>query len=81
MQVSIVHEEEEKQQEVFVEFLQKLQGIMSDRAAVMKCFMGRFDDMRKELLQTEEDLQFLHCNAHVLLGFSTSCDAAMKKFP
>lgn len=55
-----------------MEFLQKLSGLMSDRAAVMKCFNERLSTLRKDLLQTDEDLDFLYCNAHVLLGFSSA---------
>ena len=55
-----------------MEFLQKMGALMSDRAAVMKCFNERFNTMRRDLLQTDEDLDFLYCNAHVLLGFASA---------
>lgn len=48
--------------------LQKCSGLMSDRAAPNKLMKKDFNDLRKATLGTEEDLQFLYCNAHFLLG-------------
>ena len=45
---------------------------MSDRAAVMKCSNDRLNLLRQDLLQTDKDLNFLYCNAHVLLGLAGS---------
>ena len=72
-ELAVIYEDDDtKRQEKFMEFLQKLSGLMSDRAAVMKCFNERLSTLRKDLLQTDEDLDFLYCNAHVLLGFSSA---------
>ena len=65
---------EEEAQENFCRMLQQLSGVMSDRASVMKSFNKALDEERKMLLQSEEGLQFLHCNAHFLLGLSTESE-------
>lgn len=79
-EVAAIHEDDEgKQHELFIEFLQKLTGMMSDRAAVMKCFNSHFNSLRKDLLQTNEDLNFLYCNAHVLLGFANAVAKLFKQ--
>ena len=57
----------EKVDEVFKGMLKNLSGLMSDRASVMKSFDKAFSEKRKDLLETEEDMEFLHCNAHFLL--------------
>lgn len=63
----------------FLDILQTMSGSMTDRAEVMKSFMRKLDCERKELLQLEDDdtLQFLHCNAHFLLGLSTGCEKVL----
>ena len=58
--------------------LANMVGLMSDRACVMKYFDRQFDDQRRQLLNTEEWLQFLHCNAHFLLGLSSEADKIVK---
>ena len=77
-ELAVIYEDDKsKQQEKFTEFLQKMGALMSDCAAVMKCFNERFYTMHRDLLQTDEDLDFLYCNTHVLLGFAS---AVMKTF-
>ena len=77
-ELAVIYEDDKsKQQEKFTEFLQKMGALMSDCAAIMKCFNERFDTMRTDLLQADEDLDFLYCNAHMLLGFAS---AVMKTF-
>ena len=52
-------------------------GLMSDKASVMKSFDRQFDEQRKQL-NTEESLQFLHGNAHFLLGLSNEAEKIVK---
>ena len=59
----------EKAQQNFIQMLQSLSGTMTDRASVMKSFRRERQKEKQTLLQTDEDLQFLHCDAHFLLGF------------
>ena len=42
-------------------------ALMSDRAPVLKACDGKLDAVRKDLLQTDENLAFLHCNAPFFL--------------
>ena len=42
-------------------------ALMSDRAPVMKACDRNLDAVRKDLLQTDENLAFLHCNAPFFL--------------
>ena len=78
-ELAIIYENDDgRKQEKFLEFFEKLSSVMSDRAAVMKCFGSRLDDLRKDLLQTEEDIKFLYCNAHFLLGLVSGVDKAFK---
>lgn len=63
----------------FYHILLGLSGIMSDRAAVMKSFGRRLEAERKELLQEDEGLEFLHCNAHFLLGLGAESKKALAK--
>ena len=51
---------------------------MNDRASVMKSFDRQFDEQRKQVLNTEESLQFLHSNAHFLLGLSSEAEKVVK---
>ena len=61
----------------FYHILLGLSGVMTDRAAVMKSFGRKFEEERKELLQTDEGLEFLHCNAHFLLGLGAESRKAL----
>ena len=70
----------EKVDEVFKGMLKNLSGLMSDRASVMKSFDKAFSEKRKDLLETEEDMEFLHCNAHFLLGLSSEGDKVLKEW-
>lgn len=70
---------EQEAQESFLEILSNMSGTMCDRAAVMGSFARALDNERREMLQTEENLQFLHCNAHFLLGMSEECKKATAK--
>jgi hypothetical protein len=59
--------------------LTNLSGLMSDRASVMKSFDKEMNKARQRILETQEDLNFLHCNAHFLLGLSNSCEKVLKR--
>ena len=68
-EVTEVFDEDEKDQH-FRTALQHLSGLMSDRASVNKAMKRDVNDLRKATLGTDEDLEFLFCNAHFLLGLS-----------
>ncbi|GFS27350.1 nucleoprotein TPR-like [Elysia marginata] len=63
---------------VFRDILRKLKGTMTDRASVMKKFSKDLETACKSSFDCSEDLVFLHCNAHFLLGLSSQIDAALK---
>ena len=69
-ELSGLHTEHEAQQN-FLDMLSRLSAVMTDRASVMKSFTQCLQRERQVLLQTEEGLDFLHCNAHFLLGLSS----------
>ena len=66
-------------QENFVTMLSKVCATMTDRASTMKSFSRQFDMDRKDMLLTDTSMEFLHCNAHVLLGVSSACDKVLKQ--
>ena len=49
---------------------------MSDRASTMKCFDAKLETFLKTELGSDITVSFLYCNAHFLLGLSSSCDKA-----
>lgn len=61
----------------FISMLKSLSACMTDRASNMKSFAKELEKERQSLLQTEEELQFLHCNAHFLLGLATEAKKAL----
>ena len=63
----------------FKDIMSHLVGLMSDRASVMKSFDKALEKERQSILGTtaEDRLQFLHCNAHFLLGLSNMCEKIM----
>ena len=70
---------EEQAQETFLQLLKGMSAVMSDRAAVMKSFGHALNEERRGMLQTEDELHFLYCNAHFLLGLSSACEKDLKK--
>ena len=70
-EVSDVYCEGASAQETFTHLLSNLSAVMSDRTATMKSYGRSMEKERQELLQTDEGLQLLHCNAHFLLGLSS----------
>ena len=68
--------------------LQNMVGLMSDRASVMQSFNQSFNKKRDEELHTNSNnvndsenltCEFLHCNAHFLLGLSTAAEKVLKQ--
>lgn len=57
--------------------LQNLVGLMSDRASTMKCVGKLLQQHITTTLQQEVQVEFLHCNAHFLLGISTGAEKAL----
>ncbi|XP_041362472.1 uncharacterized protein LOC121378388 [Gigantopelta aegis] len=63
----------------FKELLQKLSGLMSDRASVNKSFNKAMNQCRQEVLEDNSaQLQFLYCSAHFLLGLSSEGEKVLK---
>ena len=54
------------------DMLGNMVGIMTDRANVMKSFQDAVEAKKKEILQSEEGITRLYCNAHFLLGLSAA---------
>ena len=54
--------------------LTNLISTMTDRAAVMKSYSRLLNDHRIESLNTDVQLNYLHCNAHFLLALSTAAE-------
>ena len=77
-ELAYVYDEEEIEKS-YKAMLSNMTGVMSDRASVMKSFGRKLNETRqKELGQTETDnLEFLHCNAHFLLGLSTASEKTL----
>ncbi|KAL3857378.1 hypothetical protein ACJMK2_012053 [Sinanodonta woodiana] len=74
----VCQKEGEEAEKLFKMFFTKLTATMSDRAAVNKAFNKELNTMRKATIGTEEDLDFLHCNAHVLLGLANAANKTLK---
>lgn len=52
---------------------------MTNRASVMKSFAQCLQHECQVLLQTDEGLAFLHCNAHFLLSLSSEVKKVLLK--
>ena len=50
--------------------LGKLSATISDRTAINKSFNNQLNDLNKATLRTPQNTEFLHCNAHFLLGLA-----------
>ena len=59
--------------------LRGMSAVMRDRASVMKSFGRSLDQERRRILQTDEELQLLYCNAHFRLGLETACQTVLIK--
>ena len=66
------HSEPGEEHVNFATMLNGLTSAMCDCAAPMKSFVHKLDEERRLLLQTDEGINLLHCNAHFLLGLSSS---------
>ncbi|GFS20710.1 hypothetical protein ElyMa_005063400 [Elysia marginata] len=60
------------------EIIKKLKCLMSDRAAVMKCFDTKMALFKNNILKEDTSTHFLFCicNAHFLLGLSAPAEDA-----
>jgi aubergine-like protein len=69
------------QQLIYKNLLRKMISLMSDRASVMKSFNTAMNRNRNETLGLgdDEQLQYLYCNAHFLLGLSSEAEKALKE--
>ena len=76
-ELSFVHEDENPQAS-FRDILSNLVATMSDRASVMKSYNCALNKKRQEELGTSENIEFLHCNAHFLLGLSSVIEKVLK---
>ena len=63
-----------EREETFHKLMKNLPALMTDRAAVNKSFGHALDAERRQVLQTDDDIKLLYCNAHYLLGLSESCE-------
>ena len=60
------------------DILRNLVSMMSDRAAVMKAFHAETEKKIQQVLQSEDTITRLFCNAHFLLGLSSAAILALK---
>lgn len=72
--------------EYLSKIVNNLCSLMSDRAAVNKCFNNKLSIWRQDMLTTTgndrnkiEKLNFFYCLAHVLLGFSSETEKVLKE--
>ena len=72
-ELAYVYDEEEIEKS-FKAMLTNMTGLMSDRASVMKSFGRKLNETRQKELGQTDNLAFLHCNAHFLLGLSTASE-------
>lgn len=63
---------------IFRQILQRLHSKMTDRTSVMKKFSSELNVLRQESLSSNEEICFLHCNTHFLLGLGDSCETSLK---
>ena len=70
---------EDDSHETFLQMLHQLSGLVSDRCSTMKSFDRAMQEEKKTLLQTEENIQLDHCNAHFLLGLSAECEKILAR--
>ena len=77
-ELSLLHGEDDSH-ETFPQMLHQLSGLMSDRCSTVKSFDRAMQKEKKTLPQTEENIQFLHCNAHFLLGLSAECEKILAR--
>jgi len=77
-ELSLLHGEEESH-ETFLQMLHHLSGLMSNRCSTMKSFDRALQEERKLMPQTDEDIQFLHCNSRFLLSLSVQCEKILAK--
>ena len=75
-ELAYVYDEDEIEKS-FKAMLTNMTGLMSDRTSVMKSFERKFNETRQKELGQTDNLEFLQCNAHFLLGLSTASEKTM----
>ena len=75
-ELAYVYDEDETEKS-FKAMLTNMTGLMSDRASVMKSFGRKLNETRQKELGQTDNLEFLHCNAHFLLGLSTASEKTL----
>ena len=75
-ELAYVYDEEEIEKS-FKAMMTNMTGLMSDRASVMKSFGRTFNETCQKELEQTGNLEFMHCNAHFLLGLSTDSEKTM----
>ena len=80
------HSSEDSDSDYICKMMQNLTSLMSDRAAVNKCFNDKLACWRIEMLKAAgedehkvQQLNFFYCLAHVLLGFSSETEKVLKQ--
>ena len=73
-------DDEGTREQLMRKILGNLTATMTDRAASMKKFGQILQEKKREILQTDEELDFLFCNAHCLLGFADICEKKLKHY-
>jgi hypothetical protein len=62
------------------EVVRNLTSLMTDRAITMKAFGQKLQEKKHAILENEDSLEFLFCNAHFLLGMSAACEKSLGEF-
>ena len=73
-----LHSENEENETIFKDVLEKLTSVMSDGASGMKSYNEKLLQYKKTELSEDVGVHFLYCNAHFLLGMSKACEGALK---
>ncbi|GFR88074.1 hypothetical protein ElyMa_006091600 [Elysia marginata] len=78
-ELSELYGDDEKDDLFFLQLLKNITSTLSDRASVVKSFSQNFGEMKNLMLGENKRTNFLFCNAHFLLGLSSSCEQAVKE--
>ena len=61
------------------QIFQNIVGVMTDRASTMKCVGRLLDQHRASQIPNAVQMEFLHCNAHFMLGLSSATEKALEE--
>ena len=75
--ICCIDKSEEDRNQIVQSLLSKLTTVKTDRAAVMKSFDQKLENVLQTRLGPDARLQFLHCDFHFLLGLSRACETAL----